>query len=143
MNALAGCLLVVFSLPQQDFRDRIHRQRLTQSKIKENRQQIVRAQKYYDDYRVQLRAKMMRMRTREEMVRVPFCLSSSAKVNLVLCFKTNLSTTDLNLDPKFNPSSKSSQLCLTRLHSPAVHPISLVFMILLTCSLKSLSYTVL
>ncbi|XP_062936364.1 centrosomal protein of 95 kDa isoform X2 [Cynocephalus volans] len=52
----------------QDFKDRIHRQRLTQSKIKENRQQTVRARKYYDDYRVQLRAKMMRMRTREEMI---------------------------------------------------------------------------
>ncbi|XP_048223252.1 centrosomal protein of 95 kDa isoform X2 [Perognathus longimembris pacificus] len=52
----------------QDFRDRIHRQRLTQSKIKENRQQIVRARKYYDDYRVQLRGKMLRMRTREEML---------------------------------------------------------------------------
>ncbi|XP_041491596.1 centrosomal protein of 95 kDa isoform X2 [Microtus oregoni] len=52
----------------QDFRDRIHRQRVTQSKIKENRQQIVRARKYYDDYRIQLRAKMMRMRTREEMI---------------------------------------------------------------------------
>ncbi|XP_040845455.1 centrosomal protein of 95 kDa isoform X2 [Ochotona curzoniae] len=52
----------------QEFKDRIHRQRLTQSKIKENRQQIVRARKYYDDYRVQLRAKMMRMRTREEMI---------------------------------------------------------------------------
>ncbi|XP_058140520.1 centrosomal protein of 95 kDa isoform X2 [Dasypus novemcinctus] len=52
----------------QEFKDRINRQRLTQSKIKENRQQIVRARKYYDDYRVQLRAKMMRMRTREEMI---------------------------------------------------------------------------
>ncbi|XP_075418199.1 centrosomal protein of 95 kDa isoform X2 [Tenrec ecaudatus] len=52
----------------QDFKDRINRQRLTQSKIKENRQQIVRARRYYDDYRVQLRAKMMRMRTREEMI---------------------------------------------------------------------------
>ncbi|XP_040496321.1 centrosomal protein of 95 kDa isoform X4 [Ursus maritimus] len=52
----------------QDFKDRIHRQKLTQSKITENRQQIVRARKYYDDYRVQLRAKMMRMRTREEMI---------------------------------------------------------------------------
>ncbi|PNJ01197.1 CEP95 isoform 8 [Pan troglodytes] len=51
----------------QDFKDCIRRQRLTQSKIKENRQQIVRARKYYDDYRVQLCAKMMRMRTREEM----------------------------------------------------------------------------
>ncbi|KAM4843197.1 centrosomal protein of 95 kDa isoform 2-T2 [Thomomys bottae] len=52
----------------QDFNDRIHRQRLTQSKIKENRQQIVRARKYYDEYRVQLRGKMLRMRTREEML---------------------------------------------------------------------------
>ncbi|KAK2493073.1 hypothetical protein MC885_002926 [Smutsia gigantea] len=52
----------------QDFKDRIHRQKLTQSKIKENRQQVVRAQKYYNDYRVQLRAKMMRLRTREEMI---------------------------------------------------------------------------
>ncbi|XP_027943326.1 centrosomal protein of 95 kDa isoform X2 [Eumetopias jubatus] len=52
----------------QDFKDRIHRQKLTQSKITENRQQIVRARKYYDDYRVQLHAKMMRMRTREEMI---------------------------------------------------------------------------
>ncbi|XP_051014874.1 centrosomal protein of 95 kDa [Acomys russatus] len=52
----------------QDFKDRIRRQRLTQSKVKENRQQTVRARKYYDDYRVQLRAKMMRMRTREEMI---------------------------------------------------------------------------
>ncbi|XP_070250105.1 centrosomal protein of 95 kDa isoform X4 [Myotis yumanensis] len=52
----------------QDFKDCIHRQKLTQSKIKESRQQIVRARKYYDDYRVQLRAKMMRMRTREEMI---------------------------------------------------------------------------
>uniref|UniRef100_A0A2K6SI91 Centrosomal protein 95 n=1 Tax=Saimiri boliviensis boliviensis TaxID=39432 RepID=A0A2K6SI91_SAIBB len=52
----------------QDFKDCIYRQRLTQSKIKENRQAVVRARKYYDDYRVQLRAKMMRMRTREEMI---------------------------------------------------------------------------
>ncbi|GAB1296985.1 Centrosomal protein of 95 kDa [Apodemus speciosus] len=52
----------------QDFRDRIHKQRLTNSKIKENRHQSVRARKYYDDYRVQLRAKMMKMRTREEMI---------------------------------------------------------------------------
>ncbi|KAM9747746.1 centrosomal protein of 95 kDa isoform 3-T3 [Dama dama] len=52
----------------QDFKDRIHKQKLTQSKIKENRQQIVRARKYYDDYRVQLRSKMMRMRSREEMI---------------------------------------------------------------------------
>lgn len=70
------------SLSQQDFKDRIHRQKLTQSKIKETRQQIVRARKYYDDYRVQLRAKMMRMRTREEMVSMAF-LANPVKVNFV------------------------------------------------------------
>ncbi|XP_008051441.1 centrosomal protein of 95 kDa, partial [Carlito syrichta] len=52
----------------QDVKDRVHRQRLMQSKVKENRQQVARAQKYYDDYRVQLRARMLRMRTREEMI---------------------------------------------------------------------------
>lgn len=71
-NAKICLVLTSFSLSQQDFKDRIHKQKLTQSKIKENRQQIVRARKYYDDYRVQLRAKMMRMRTREEMVNTAF-----------------------------------------------------------------------
>ncbi|KAB1265307.1 Centrosomal protein of 95 kDa [Camelus dromedarius] len=64
----------------QDFKDRIHRQKVTQSKIKENRQQIVRARKYYDDYRVQLRSKMMRMRTREEMVTMAFLSSPVKKI---------------------------------------------------------------
>ncbi|XP_044305463.1 centrosomal protein of 95 kDa isoform X2 [Varanus komodoensis] len=50
----------------QEFKQRIHRQRCTQNKIRERRQQIARAKKYYQDYRVQLRAKMMRARTREE-----------------------------------------------------------------------------
>ncbi|XP_062976081.1 centrosomal protein of 95 kDa [Elgaria multicarinata webbii] len=52
----------------QEFKERIHRQKCTQNKMKERRQQIVRAKKYYQDYRVQLRAKMMRARTREERI---------------------------------------------------------------------------
>ncbi|XP_068920055.1 centrosomal protein of 95 kDa isoform X2 [Petaurus breviceps papuanus] len=52
----------------QDFKERVCRQKSTQMKIKERRQQIVRAKKYYEDYRVQLHAKMMRARTREEVI---------------------------------------------------------------------------
>ncbi|KAH0629296.1 hypothetical protein JD844_011250, partial [Phrynosoma platyrhinos] len=52
----------------QEFKQRIHRQKYTQNKVRERRQQIARAKKYYQDYRVQLRAKMMRARTREERI---------------------------------------------------------------------------
>ncbi|XP_074080877.1 centrosomal protein of 95 kDa [Macrotis lagotis] len=52
----------------QDFKERVCRQKLTQMKIKERRQQIIRAKKYYEDYQVQLHSKMMRARTREEMI---------------------------------------------------------------------------
>ncbi|XP_020856424.1 centrosomal protein of 95 kDa isoform X4 [Phascolarctos cinereus] len=52
----------------QDFKERICRQKSTQMKIKERRQQIIRAKKYYEDYRVQLHAKMIRTRTREEVI---------------------------------------------------------------------------
>ncbi|KFV83444.1 Centrosomal protein of 95 kDa, partial [Struthio camelus australis] len=52
----------------QEFKQRIYRQKWAQNKVREKRQQIARARKYYDDYRVQLRAKMMRARTREERI---------------------------------------------------------------------------
>ncbi|XP_047920546.2 centrosomal protein of 95 kDa isoform X3 [Anser cygnoides] len=52
----------------QEFKQRICRQKWAQNRVKEKRQQIVRARKYYEDYRVQLRAKMMRARTREERI---------------------------------------------------------------------------
>ncbi|XP_074870653.1 centrosomal protein of 95 kDa isoform X2 [Carettochelys insculpta] len=52
----------------QEFKQRIYRQKFAQSKMREKRQQIARAKKYYEDYRVQLRAKMMRARTREERI---------------------------------------------------------------------------
>ncbi|XP_015735052.1 centrosomal protein of 95 kDa isoform X2 [Coturnix japonica] len=52
----------------QEFKQRIYRQKWTENKVREKRQQVVRARKYYEDYRVQLRAKMMRARTREERI---------------------------------------------------------------------------
>ncbi|XP_043859623.1 centrosomal protein of 95 kDa [Dromiciops gliroides] len=52
----------------QDFKERVCRQKSAQMKIKERRQQIIRAKKYYEDYRVQLHAKMIRARTREEVI---------------------------------------------------------------------------
>ncbi|NWT41844.1 CEP95 protein, partial [Chroicocephalus maculipennis] len=52
----------------QELRQRICRQKWAQNKVREKRQQIARARKYYEDYRVQLRAKMMRARTQEERI---------------------------------------------------------------------------
>ncbi|XP_067403448.1 centrosomal protein of 95 kDa isoform X2 [Emydura macquarii macquarii] len=52
----------------QEFKQRIYHQKFAQNKMREKRQQIARAKKYYEDYRVQLRAKMMRARTREERI---------------------------------------------------------------------------
>ncbi|NWZ46706.1 CEP95 protein, partial [Haliaeetus albicilla] len=52
----------------QEFKQRICRQKWAQNKVREKRQQVARARKYYEDYRIQLRAKMMRARTREERI---------------------------------------------------------------------------
>ncbi|XP_062886666.1 centrosomal protein of 95 kDa-like isoform X1 [Mobula hypostoma] len=52
----------------KEFKERIRHQKLAQNKMKEQRQQIARAKKYYNDYHVQLHAKMMRARTREERI---------------------------------------------------------------------------
>ncbi|KAM8797040.1 centrosomal protein of 95 kDa [Eudromia elegans] len=52
----------------QEFKQRIYRQKWAQNKVREKRQQIARARRYYEDYRVQLHAKMMRARTREERI---------------------------------------------------------------------------
>ncbi|CDQ73839.1 unnamed protein product [Oncorhynchus mykiss] len=49
-----------------DFKERIQQQKSTQNRLKEQRQQIARAKKYHGDYHVQLRARMMRARTKEE-----------------------------------------------------------------------------
>ncbi|KAG8446064.1 hypothetical protein GDO86_013800 [Hymenochirus boettgeri] len=50
----------------RDFKERIRLQKSAQNKMKENRQQAARAKRYYEDYHVQLRARLMRARTREE-----------------------------------------------------------------------------
>ncbi|XP_010153844.1 PREDICTED: centrosomal protein of 95 kDa, partial [Eurypyga helias] len=52
----------------QELKQRICRQKRAQNKVREKHQQLARARKYYEDYRVQLRAKMMRARTREERI---------------------------------------------------------------------------
>uniref|UniRef100_H3B4N8 Centrosomal protein 95 n=1 Tax=Latimeria chalumnae TaxID=7897 RepID=H3B4N8_LATCH len=52
----------------REFKERIKQQKSAQNKMKEQRQQVARAKKYYNEYHVQLRAKMMRARTREERI---------------------------------------------------------------------------
>ncbi|NXR41763.1 CEP95 protein, partial [Zosterops hypoxanthus] len=52
----------------QELKQRMYRQRWAQNKVTERRQQVARARKYYQDYRVQLRAKLLRARTREEKI---------------------------------------------------------------------------
>ncbi|XP_071382059.1 centrosomal protein of 95 kDa-like [Centroberyx affinis] len=50
----------------RDFKERIQQQKSAQNRLKEQRQQIARAKKYHNDYHVQLRARLMRARTKEE-----------------------------------------------------------------------------
>ncbi|XP_051996361.1 centrosomal protein of 95 kDa-like isoform X2 [Xyrauchen texanus] len=50
----------------REFRERIQQQKSAQNKLREQRQQVACAKKYYNDYHVQLRARLMRARTREE-----------------------------------------------------------------------------
>ncbi|NXU90520.1 CEP95 protein, partial [Xiphorhynchus elegans] len=52
----------------QEFKQRVCRQKWAQNKVTEKRQQVARARRYYEDYRVQLRARMLRARTREERI---------------------------------------------------------------------------
>ncbi|NXK95938.1 CEP95 protein, partial [Formicarius rufipectus] len=52
----------------QEFKQRVSRQKWAQNRVTEKRQQVARARRYYEDYRVQLRAKMLRARTREERI---------------------------------------------------------------------------
>ncbi|NWT53617.1 CEP95 protein, partial [Erythrocercus mccallii] len=52
----------------QEIRQRTYRQKWAQNKLTEKRQQVARARKYYENYRAQLRAKLLRARTREEKI---------------------------------------------------------------------------
>ncbi|NWW36241.1 CEP95 protein, partial [Panurus biarmicus] len=51
-----------------EIKQRIYRQKWAQNKVTEKRQQVARARKHYEDYRLQLRAKLLRARTREEKI---------------------------------------------------------------------------
>lgn len=53
---------------QKNFKERIQQQKLTQSRLREQRQQIARAKKYHGEYHVQHRARLMKARTKEERV---------------------------------------------------------------------------
>ncbi|MEE6507140.1 hypothetical protein FKM82_007973 [Ascaphus truei] len=50
----------------KEFKERIRLQKSAQNKLRDNRRQVARANKYYEDYHVQLGAKLLRARTREE-----------------------------------------------------------------------------
>uniref|UniRef100_A0A1A8K853 Centrosomal protein 95kDa n=2 Tax=Nothobranchius kuhntae TaxID=321403 RepID=A0A1A8K853_NOTKU len=50
----------------REFKDRVQQQRFVQNKLKEQKQQTARAKKYYNEYHVQHRARLMKARTKEE-----------------------------------------------------------------------------
>ncbi|XP_076871999.1 LOW QUALITY PROTEIN: centrosomal protein of 95 kDa-like [Brachyhypopomus gauderio] len=50
----------------KDVRERVQQQRSLQGRQREQRQQVARARRYHSDYHVQLRARLLRARTREE-----------------------------------------------------------------------------
>lgn len=53
---------------QREFKERIQQQKSAQNKLREQRQQVARAKKYYSVYHVQLRARLMQAKTQEERV---------------------------------------------------------------------------
>lgn len=53
---------------QREFRERIQQQKSAQNKLREQRQQVPRAKKYYSVYHAQLRARLMQAKTQEEQV---------------------------------------------------------------------------
>uniref|UniRef100_A0A1A8EM03 Centrosomal protein 95kDa n=2 Tax=Nothobranchius korthausae TaxID=1143690 RepID=A0A1A8EM03_9TELE len=50
----------------REFKDRVQQQKFVQNKLKEQKQQMARAKKYYNEYHVQHRARLMKARTKEE-----------------------------------------------------------------------------
>ncbi|XP_028827671.1 centrosomal protein of 95 kDa-like isoform X2 [Denticeps clupeoides] len=52
----------------RDFRERVQQQKSSQNRLREQRQQVARARKYHSDYHTQLRARLMKARTREERI---------------------------------------------------------------------------
>ena len=54
---------------QREKQERQQQQRTVKSKLREKRQISARARRYYDEYEVRMRARMLKRRTREEQVR--------------------------------------------------------------------------
>ncbi|KAG2460744.1 CEP95 protein, partial [Polypterus senegalus] len=52
----------------KDFKQRIQEQKMAKRQMRDHRQEVARARKYYNDYHVRLRAKMLRARTHEERI---------------------------------------------------------------------------
>lgn len=53
---------------QREKEDRQQQQRTVRAKLREKRQVSARARRYYDEYELRMRARMLKRRTREEQV---------------------------------------------------------------------------
>ena len=66
VTPLFSVILIFF---QREKQERQQQQRTVKSKLREKRQISARARRYYDEYEVRMRARMLKRRTREEQVR--------------------------------------------------------------------------
>ncbi len=57
-----------FVLTQRELKERQHQAQHVKSKVRDQRQQSARSRRYYDDYQVRMRSKMLKKRTKEELV---------------------------------------------------------------------------
>ena len=73
------CKRLVFF--QREIDERRKQQQSVKASIRDKRQQHARIRKYYDDFHVRMRSKMLKKRTREEMVII---LHASVLLYLVL-----------------------------------------------------------
>ena len=62
--------LVIPCYFQREKQERQQQQRTVRAKLREKRQVSARARRYYDEYELRMRARMLKRRTREEQVRV-------------------------------------------------------------------------
>ena len=53
---------------QKDLKERQENQQLVKSSLRDKRMQSARSRRYYEDFQVRMRSKMLRKRTREETV---------------------------------------------------------------------------
>ena len=62
-------VILLHCIFQREKQERQQQQRTVKSKLREKRQISARARRYYDEYEVRMRARMLKRRTREEQVR--------------------------------------------------------------------------